>query len=66
MRCELTVRRADSGERLNGAGMILVNPPWRLEPELETLLPTLADRLADPEARFRGGWRLERLVGEKR
>ena len=63
-RAELTVRRADGSERMNGAGLILVNPPWKLEAELKILLPALADRLADAEARFAGGWRLEALVGQ--
>ena len=64
MRVELTVRRADRGERMNGAGLILVNPPWRLESELRVILPALADRLADAEARFPGGYKMEWLVGE--
>jgi 23S rRNA (adenine2030-N6)-methyltransferase len=64
LRAEMTVRRADSGDRLNGSGLILVNPPWLLESELGVLLPALAERLADRTARFRGGWRLEWLAGE--
>jgi 23S rRNA (adenine2030-N6)-methyltransferase len=65
LRVELTVRRADHGDRLNGSGMILVNPPWKLESELKVLMPALAQRLADPEARFAGGTRLEWLVEEQ-
>ena len=65
LRAELTVRRADKSDRLNGSGLIIVNPPWKLEAELATLLPALAGRLADAQARFRGGFRLEWLVGEK-
>jgi len=64
LRVELTVRRADRGERLNGSGLVLVNPPWKLPDELAVLMPALAERLADPEARFRGGSRLEALTGE--
>jgi 23S rRNA (adenine2030-N6)-methyltransferase len=64
LRAELTMRRADKGDRLNGSGLILVNPPWRLDEELGAILPALAERLADKEARFRGGWRMEWLTGE--
>jgi 23S rRNA (adenine2030-N6)-methyltransferase len=35
--------------RLAGAGLLIVNPPWRLEQELATLLPALADVLAQSE-----------------
>jgi 23S rRNA (adenine2030-N6)-methyltransferase len=65
LRAELTVRRADGAERLNGSGMILVNPPWGLDEELAILLPALAARLADVSARHAGGARLEWLVGER-
>ena len=64
LRAELTVRRADKSDALNGSGLILVNPPWLLEGELRTLLPALANRLADQNARFPGGWRLEWVAGE--
>jgi 23S rRNA (adenine2030-N6)-methyltransferase len=64
-RVEMSVRRADRAERLNGSGLILVNPPWGLDEELETLLPALAARLADSSARHAGGAGLEWLAGEK-
>jgi 23S rRNA (adenine2030-N6)-methyltransferase len=35
--------------RLAGTGLIIVNPPWRLEQELATLLPVLAEVLAQAE-----------------
>jgi 23S rRNA (adenine2030-N6)-methyltransferase len=59
------VRRADRPDRLNGCGLILVNPPWRLPAELNILMPALAQRLADQASRFSGGTRLEWLVEEK-
>jgi 23S rRNA (adenine2030-N6)-methyltransferase len=31
--------------RLNGCGMVLVNPPWQLDDSLRQLLPWLKDRL---------------------
>jgi 23S rRNA (adenine2030-N6)-methyltransferase len=64
LRAEMTVRRANKGDRLNGSGLMLVNPPWRLNEELGAILPSLAERLADREARFPGGSRLEWLTGE--
>jgi 23S rRNA (adenine2030-N6)-methyltransferase len=43
--------------RLNGAGMIVVNPPWTLESELSTLLPALAGILGrDGKGSFRVDW----------
>jgi 23S rRNA (adenine2030-N6)-methyltransferase len=31
--------------RLNGSGLVLINPPWTLEGELKVLLPALAKLL---------------------
>jgi len=47
-------------ERLAGAGLIVVNPPWRLHSELRVLLPALAKALA-----AEGQVRLDWLAGEK-
>lgn len=46
LRCELTVGplREDAG--LAGSGMIVVNPPFTLEPDLRILLPTVGRILA--------------------
>jgi 23S rRNA (adenine2030-N6)-methyltransferase len=41
LRAEILVEPFGDPARLNGAGMILVNPPWTLEQELSTLLPAL-------------------------
>jgi 23S rRNA (adenine2030-N6)-methyltransferase len=63
LRAELTLPGRDD-ERLRGCGLILVNPPWRLESELVVMLPALAEVLAgEPEsgAATRIGW----LAGEK-
>jgi len=37
--------RPDDPMRLNGTGLIVVNPPWKLDETLESLLPILAQRL---------------------
>jgi len=43
-------------DRLNGCGLFVLNPPWRLAAEAETILPALAERLA--RGRY-GGFRCE-------
>jgi len=58
---ELRVRPADGPRGMKGSGMVIINPPWRLDRTLEALLPWLWDVL-DPE--HRGGWRVEWLVPE--
>ena len=58
---ELCVRPDDVPLTLNGCGMLLVNPPWRLDRELEQLLPWLAQRLRVDGA---GKTRVEWLVPE--
>ena len=42
---ELLLHPDNSALRLNGCGMILVNPPWRFDRQLEELLPSLRDQL---------------------
>ncbi|GLS32354.1 23S rRNA (adenine2030-N6)-methyltransferase [Mesorhizobium albiziae] len=55
------VRPPSPEPRLDGTGMIVVNPPFRLETELRTLLPALKTLLAEsPHAR----WGTEWIAGE--
>ncbi len=61
LRAELSVRPLSDSRRLNGSGLILVNPPWTLFAELERLLPALAEILANAG---HGGFRLDWLAGE--
>jgi 23S rRNA (adenine2030-N6)-methyltransferase len=63
LRAELTVAPLSDPSRLNGSGLILVNPPWPLESELATLLPALAALLGRSG---KGGFRLDWLAGETR
>ncbi|MGB8274618.1 MAG: 23S rRNA (adenine(2030)-N(6))-methyltransferase RlmJ, partial [Alphaproteobacteria bacterium] len=58
---ELRVYPTENPERLNGCGMILVNPPWAVTRALAGLGPELARLLA---REGKGGWRLEWLAGE--
>ena len=43
---ELLARPDDSPLRLNGCGMLIANPPWKLDATLAALLPPLRDVLA--------------------
>ncbi len=55
LRCELTLAppRAEAG--LVGSGLILVNPPFTLEPDLRILMPALGGALS-PRAACRIDW----------
>ena len=54
---ELLVRPDDSPLRLNGCGMLIANPPWKLDVALAALLPALRDTLAQsPGASQRMRW----------
>jgi 23S rRNA (adenine2030-N6)-methyltransferase len=61
LRAELTVSPLSDPTRLNGCGLILVNPPWTLQAELFALLPALAGILGRDG---KGGHRLDWLAGE--
>ena len=57
LRAELMVAPLSDPTRLNGCGLILVNPPWTLESELSVLLPALAGILGrDGKGVFRLDW----------
>ncbi len=62
LRAELTVAPLSDPSRLNGSGLILVNPPWTLEKELGVLLPALAGVLGRDG---KGAFRLDWLAGEQ-
>jgi 23S rRNA (adenine2030-N6)-methyltransferase len=46
LRFELMVDRSDDRRALDGCGLFVVNPPWKLREECEVVLPALAGRLA--------------------
>jgi 23S rRNA (adenine2030-N6)-methyltransferase len=58
---ELLLHPDNSALRLNGCGMVIVNPPWKFERTLEELLPVLRSHLV--EGRF-GQHRIEWLTSE--
>jgi 23S rRNA (adenine2030-N6)-methyltransferase len=41
------IREPTMVDRLNGSGLVVLNPPYTLEADLGALLPTLVERLAD-------------------
>ncbi|MEP9397319.1 23S rRNA (adenine(2030)-N(6))-methyltransferase RlmJ [Mesorhizobium sp. KR2-14] len=55
------IRRPSREPRLDGTGMIVVNPPYTLEQELRILLPVLHSLLAEEKG---AAWSLEWLAGE--
>ena len=56
LRLELMIDAPTQPDRLNGCGLFVLNPPWTLAAEAETILPALAERLA--RGRY-GGFRCE-------
>jgi 23S rRNA (adenine2030-N6)-methyltransferase len=56
LRAELLVRPDDSPLRLNGSGMVVVNPPWKIDQELAHALPVLAKLMADGEPESKLDW----------
>jgi 23S rRNA (adenine2030-N6)-methyltransferase len=53
---ELLIRPDDSPLRLNGSGILVLNPPWKFDAMVATALPALATALADGGASSRAEW----------
>ena len=53
---ELLLRPDDSPLRMNGSGMLLLNPPWRLDEPLAAALPALVKLLGEDGAGSRLEW----------
>ena len=53
---ELQVRPDDSPLRLNGSGMLVINPPWQFDQALAPVLPVLANALGETGAGHRLEW----------
>ena len=58
---ELLVRPDDSPLRMNGSGMLILNPPWKLDTELAAALPGLAKAMGEDGG---GSHRIEWLKQE--
>jgi len=62
LRAEITVTPLSDPTRLNGCGLIILNPPWTLPAELAALLPFLSGLLGRDG---KGTSRLDWLAGEQ-
>lgn len=60
-RFELGIRQDQAGHGMTASGMIVINPPWTLATQLQTLLPWLAEQLGESHEGF---YRIETLVSE--
>lgn len=58
----LDIRAPSAPERLDGTGLVVVNPPYPLEAEMKTVLPVLARLLGNGKD---ATWRAEWLAGER-
>lgn len=61
LRLELSVRLPSQEPRLDGTGMIIVNPPYILPQEMAVILPWLAKILGENN---QGGYGIEWIAGE--
>jgi len=57
----LSIRAASTEARLDGCGMVIVNPPYVLYEELSEILPVLARLLSEDEG---ATWAIDRLTAE--
>lgn len=53
---ELLVRPDDSPLRMNGSGMLLLNPPWQIEKQIEPAFKPLAQAMGEAGASWRLTW----------
>ena len=54
---ELSAFPEDTAFRLNGCGMVVINPPWKLDETLHSVLPALLERLRQhPAGRSTVAW----------
>jgi 23S rRNA (adenine2030-N6)-methyltransferase len=53
---ELLIRPDESPLRLNGSGMLIVNPPWKIDAEIAAALPSLTAELGESGASHRLEW----------
>jgi len=58
---ELNIRPSDSPLGLNGSGLLIVNPPYQLDVQMQTLLPQLHNALVPDKT---GSTRIHWLAGE--
>ena len=59
---ELLVRKDDSPLRMNGSGMLLLNPPWKLDIELAKTMSALVKSMGEAGASHRLEWLKQEAV----
>jgi 23S rRNA (adenine2030-N6)-methyltransferase len=59
---ELWLREPTDPQRLNGCGLVVVNPPWQFETEGGAILGNLLERLGNREVGE--GWVMQRIADE--
>lgn len=59
LKAELMIKPADNNLGLNGSGMIIANPPWKLESELLSLLPCLTNVLKEDTGKWQVNWLID-------
>lgn len=59
LKAELMINPADNNLGLNGSGMIIANPPWKLESELQSFLPYLVNTLTKGKGKWQVNWLIE-------
>ncbi len=62
LRAELMIRAPSAEPRLDGTGMIIVNPPYTLDDELRAILPALSKILSEGQ---NAGFTLDWIRGEQ-
>lgn len=65
LRLELCVRSDDLEHGMTGSGMVLVNPPYRLKNDMETLMPELHQLLVTDNAGRSVPWEVTQISAEK-
>ncbi|HSW70909.1 MAG TPA: 23S rRNA (adenine(2030)-N(6))-methyltransferase RlmJ [Gammaproteobacteria bacterium] len=60
---ELSIYPEDVPNRLNGCGLVLINPPWKFDQEMQAVLPWLWQTLSINQ---QGGFRLYFLKNEEK
>lgn len=53
---EVLIRADDSALRLNGSGMLIINPPWHCDEAVQPVLPVLARLLGENDASSAFQW----------
>ncbi|MBM4201202.1 MAG: 23S rRNA (adenine(2030)-N(6))-methyltransferase RlmJ [Gammaproteobacteria bacterium] len=61
LRAELCTTEADADRKLLGSGLLIINPPWKLDRELASALPWLWQALS---VQGRGQWLVDWLLPE--